>query len=389
VDVAALTPWAERTDVVRVPLSAVVGTALLDVAVRTPGDAESRNDTLSLSLEIARAAGAVLVSTSPDFDARFMMPVLRGAVSLPARAYLRVAPGQWRVDGSLASVSESDVRRALREAPLAILHGDTAMFGAPRAATTGSLALFAPPPPSGDEWYAVAAPSSPISAALSGIAWDSLPPLDVSTSMPSGAWQGLVAARARQFERRPAVVGTEGGRRIVWIGAAGLWRWAFRGGSSADAYAALWGSIFDWLTAERLDPRGAIPADRVVRAGERIRWRRGTGTDSVVVAVLTRRGAPASVDSVMLRFGAGGTVAESDPLAAGVYDVRVPNGTLVLPVNVSRELLPRAPTLSSGAVGGSPPVGDRPGVRDRGWPYLLIVLALCAEWLLRRRRGLR
>jgi hypothetical protein len=206
--------------------------------------------------------------------------------------------------------------------------------------------------------------------------------------MPPGAWEGLSVALARQFERRPAIVGSEGGRRVVVVGASGFWRWQFRGGSSADAYAALWGSIFDWLSAERSDPRGAIPAEGVMRAGDRIRWRRGSGSDSVVVALLQRRGA-ARADSVVLRFGAGGTVTESDPLPAGVYDVRVPGGAAVLVVNASRELLPRAPTVRSGSIGGAVAYSDQPRLRDRGWAYLLILAALCAEWLLRRRLGLR
>jgi hypothetical protein len=392
VPLGELAARAERTESVRVPVAGPPGAAVLEAAARVANDAEPRNNSVALPIDVARAAGAVLVSSSPDYDSRFLLPVLRGAVALPTRGYYRVSPAQWRQDGTLTPVSEPDVRRALREAPLAILHGDTAVFGAPRTAASGSLALFAPPAPSGDEWYAAAAPPSPIAAALSGIAWDSLPPIDVASSVGMNGWQGLVVARGRQYERRPAIVGSESGRRIVVVGASGLWRWSFRGGTSADAYAALWGSIFDWLSAERMDARGAIPAEGLVRAGERIRWRRGgapTGGDSVVTAVLTRRGAPAEEDSVTLRFGAGGTVAESDPLPAGLYDVRVPGGSAVLAVNASHELLPRAPTLSSGNVGGAATVGDRPRLRDRWWPYVVVVLALCAEWLLRRRRGLR
>ena len=97
-----------------------------------------------IAVQVAPAAGAVLASTAPDFDARFLIPVLRGAVALPTRAYYRVAQGMWRQDGTLAAVSEASVRAALAEAPLAILHGDTALFGAPRAVTKGSLLLYAP-----------------------------------------------------------------------------------------------------------------------------------------------------------------------------------------------------------------------------------------------------
>ncbi|HEU4641365.1 MAG TPA: hypothetical protein VFS44_02845 [Gemmatimonadaceae bacterium] len=386
--VSPLPARAERTETVRVPFAGAPGATVLSAIVRATGDAEPRNDTVSVPLDVARAAGAVLASTSPDFDARFLVPVLRGAVALPTRAYYRVAPGQWRQDGSLAPVAESAVRAALHDAPLAIIHGDTTYFGAPRSATTGSLALVAPPSDSTGEWYAVAAPPSPIAAALSGIRWDSLPPVTISARALSGDWEGITVARVRQFDRRPAIVGTGTGRRVVVVGAAGLWRWQFRGGASADAFAALWGSIFDWLSAERPDPRGAIPAEGVLRAGDPIRWRRGSGTDSVVLAVLRRRGTTRD-DTVPLRFGRGGTVAESDPLPAGVYDVRVPGGAAVLAVNASRELLPRAPSVRAGAVGGAVAYGEQPRLRDLGWAYVLLLAALCGEWLLRRRSGLR
>ena len=30
-----------------------------------------------------------------------------------------------------------------------------------------------------------------------------------------------------------------------------------------------------------------------------------------------------------------------------------------------------------------------PRLRDKGWAYALAILLLCAEWILRRRRGMR
>src|SRR4029079_4938350 len=96
--------------------------------VSVAGDAEPRNDTLAIAVDLSRAASAVFVSTSPDFDARYALAVLRGALAVPTRGSFRVAPGAWRVDGSLAPISEADVRAAFRDAPVAILHGDTAAF---------------------------------------------------------------------------------------------------------------------------------------------------------------------------------------------------------------------------------------------------------------------
>ena len=388
----SLAPRAERAQTMRVSFRGPPRPVVLSAVAKVAGDAEARNDTVAVPVDISRAAGAVLASTSPDFDSRFVLPVLRGAVALPTRAYFRVASGTWRQEGSLAPVPEATVRGALREAPLAIIHGDTAYFGAPRRATTGSLALLSVAPmtaaDSVGEWYPVAAPPSPLSAVLAGIVWDSLPPVAVPGTPPAGEWEGLVVARGRRFDQRPIVAGTSAaGRRVVVTAGSGLWRWRFRGGSSADAYAALWGGIFDWLTAERPDPRAAIPAEGVVRAGETIRWRRGSG-DSVVTAVLERRGG-SRPDSITLSFGQGSTVAESGPLPAGVYDVRVAGGAAVLVVNASRELLPREATVRGGVIGRSTALAEQHRLRNQGWAYMLLIALLCAEWLLRRRWGMR
>ena len=377
----------ERTLTMRGKIDGAVRSVSLAAVVTAAGDVERRNDTLATAVQVAPAAGAVLASTSPDFDARFLIPVLRGAISLPTRAYYRVAPGTWRQEGSLAAVSEQAVRAALAEAPLAILHGDTALFGAPRTITKGSLLLYAPSADTIGEWYPLAASASPITSVLSGVPWDSLAPLSVSPGV-HGDWTALLAAPARSSDRRIAIAGSDGGRRVVVVGASGLWRWAFRGGVSGDAYATLWGGIFDWLTAERPDARAALPADAIVRAGERIRWRRGTGSDSLVRVELRRRGASRG-DTLALHFGGPGTLAESGPLEAGTYDTRVSGGTSLLIVNATRELLPRRANVRAGAVGGAAPFGDQPRLRDVHLIYLLLLGALCAEWLLRRHMGLR
>jgi hypothetical protein len=181
------------------------------------------------------------------------------------------------------------------------------------------------------------------------------------------------------------------GRRVVVVDAGGLWRWRFRGGVAGDAYAALWGSIFDWLAAERRDTRPAVPADALVREGDPIRWRRGIGADSVVPVVLVRRDSrpPDGPDSLLVRFGPTSATAETPALRAGTYEVRTAKGMSLLVVNASREWLPRAPTVRSGQVGGVTLAGAVPHLRSLAWVYVALVLALCAEWLCRRRVGLR
>ena len=384
----ALTPLADRTVTARAAVPNVAGASLVHAIVTTAGDAEPRNDTLTTVLEVSPAAGAVLVSTSPDLDSREALALLRGALALPTRGFYRIAPGVWRQDGSLGPANESEIRKIVRDAPLVVLHGDTAVFGPPRSATKGALALFAPPPEGSADWYATSAPASPVSAALSAAAWDSLPPLDVAGDVPTGQWVALETRRGRRLERRNAIAGREDTRRTVIVGASGFWRWRVRGGAAADTFGALWGALFDWLSGGRTDVRAAVNADAIVHAGDPIRWRRGAGDDSVVSVILTRRGAQSRADSMMLRFTEGDNIVESRPLEPGVYDVQTAGGNSVVAVNPSRELYPRR-AIRSGAVGRGSSLADAPRLRSLGWVYAVAILALCVEWFLRRRLGMR
>lgn len=386
--VDSLPAFGERTIPIRTTLAGGAGPAILRAVISSPQDAEPRNDTVAVAIDVSRAASAVFVSTSPDFDSRYALAVLRGALSIPTRGFLRVAPGEWRLDGALTQrVTEAEVRQALRDAPVAIIHGDTAEFGPPRSATLGPLALIVTSGTEG-EWYPSAAPASPLAPALSGLAWDSLPPLALATTIPKGSWIGLEARRGRGSDQKPVVVGTDEPRRVAIVAASGLWRWSFRGGAASDAFTAVWGSIFDWLAAERADRRAAVPDERALRAGEPVRWRRGSAADTSVTVVLRRRDTT-GVDTLTLHFASGVNIVESAPLAAGIYDASVRGGSALLAVNASREWIPRAPRVESGAVRGALAADAAPRLRTAGWAYALAVVMLCAEWILRRRRGMR
>jgi hypothetical protein len=156
----------------------------------------------------------------------------------------------------------------------------------------------------------------------------------------------------------------------------------------ADAFAALWGGIFDWLAEGRTDRRAAVPAGPV-RAGEAIRWRRGAGDSAAVELTLARRGATGDTIRVALRFAPGTSVAESAPLDAGVYDVRAPGGSSVLVVSPSAEWLPRRAAAPSAAPIPAAALGPGPlGLRAQPWAYVAVLALLCLEWLLRRRLSL-
>lgn len=340
--VAALGPYEERELRVPVPIPVQDATRSLAVALgamvvggategggTTDGggtnDAVPRNDSARVEIVVSGAAAAVFVSTEPDQDARFALAVLRGTRRGPVQGFWRVAVGQWRSDGTLRPVPEATVRRALERAPLAVLHGDTAYFGAPRAVAPNALVLVAPPMP-GDDYYTTGTGDSPLVAALAGVPWDSLAPLDVGVLRPAPQFAAVVARRARRFDERTVVGLTDGERRVAVVAASGLWRWRLRGGRAADAFDAVWGSIFDWV--------GAEPARDAATA-------------------VSRRA----------------TQAERAGIAA--------------------EMVPRRPTVASGDIGDGVPLDLAPRARGAWWLAGIALLALCAEWLLRRRIGLR
>jgi hypothetical protein len=147
--------------------------------------------------------------------------------------------------------------------------------------------------------------------------------------------------------------------------------------------------VFDWLAAGRGDVRGIVSDAQLIRAGDPIRWRRGNTTDSLVPVTLTRRATGVRPEAVTVRFAADAAVAETAPLAQGVYDVSVPGGQAVIAINPSNELLPRAPRVRAGVIRGAAAASNAPTVRSLRWVYALAIVLLCAEWLLRRRGGMR
>jgi hypothetical protein len=385
----ALPPFGERElREVILPPTGGRDQRVLRAIVSATGDAEPRNDTLAVVIEVAPTPRGVFVSTSPDQDARFALDVLRGTLQLPVRAFYRVAPGVWRQEPGLTAISESGVRDALVAAPFAVLHGDTALFGEPRRVTAGGLALLAPAARGGEgEWYATAPARSPLSPAFVGVPWDSVPPISMGAAA-RGAWTALMARPASGGEPRALIAGDDTPRRTVVVAGSGYWRWQFRGGVSADVHRAMWGGLFDWIAAGGDDRRAAVPATHLLRAGEPIRWRRGAGRDSLVPFVVRSIDGTRS-DSVTLRFAGESTVAVSTALPAGEYEAALRGGLVRLVVNRSAEWIPRPAATLPRVRDAALALGEAPRLRDRWWVYVLLTLLLSAEWLLRRRAGLR
>src|SRR2546430_3244551 len=156
---------------------------------------------------------------------------------------------------SLAPVANADLNRAASAARLVVVIGDpertqsvTASIHASRLVwqTNGQSVV----------WSVESPLSSPLAEALSGVLWDSLPPataVAVSTRDTTSAMVALPARLVRRGPARPIVMLAQrkGGAREATVTAAGLWRWAFRGGAAEQTDRTVVAGLVDWLVGEQ------------------------------------------------------------------------------------------------------------------------------------------
>lgn len=382
--VPGLPPHGERVERVALVVTEGRESRILRAALRG-GDVEPRNDTLLAAHVVGAANAAVLVSTAPDPDARDALEALAGALPQRPRGFYRLAPELWREAATLAPVRLADVRAAARTAPLVVLQGDTNALGAPMSATSGSLIFMLPGSVEETrEWRAVAGGASPLAPSLAAAQWDSLPPIAPAPAPASGEWIAIAASVGSGVSRPIVAGGERGGRRVATVAASGLWRWRSRGGAARDTYLALWGALADWALAERSSADAVTPTTRTVREGESVVWRR-SGTDSSFTVTLD--GGRES-RTLQLRFAAGARSLATPSPPAGVYTLGgAARGQLV--VNRSAEWVPPLSVLRDTTIAGDTPRMPAPSLRDEWWAFALAISLFCAEWLLRRRAGLR
>jgi len=407
------------------------GIVRYDVAI-AGSDAAPDDDVRSVYVQVGeRPAGVALVSLRPDWEPRFLMPVLEQALGLPVRGFLRVADGRY-VEMGAGEVAgrpadEAAVRRVVGGADLVVLHGlgDAAPAWALEAARRARRALIFPatsardagvplalPPAMAGEWYPTSdIPASPVASLLAAMPTVSLPPLTGVRPVVGldGAWAPLTVSRGGRGSGAPVVVaGEKDGRRWAVATAEGFWRWAFRGGEARQAYRRLWGAIGGWLAEQNFAPGDSAvrPVRIVARRGEPIGWVAGAAeADSVAVRITDATGAVV-VDTVVSELR--GDTAYTAPLAPGHYGYAARAfvggaevGAAEGPISVesfSPEFLRAGAEIGAfdGAGGaGAPDPAIRNIVREGEplhtlpWVYLMIVGLVCTEWVLRRRWGLR
>jgi hypothetical protein len=376
------------------------GWSALEVRLEGVGDAEPRDDARLFVVHVSPQPAAVVLAAPPDWESRFLARVLGDVARVPLKLFVETEPGRWRDGGAatLAPVTATEVARAAAGARLVAQLGDPARLAMLRLRGADGRLVFASRDGREGDWYVDPPPASPLAARLAGIVWDSLPPLASVADLPadSTAVPVLSARLARRGPSRPIVMVSErAGTRRVTVAAAGLWRWAFRGGASEQAYRSLIASLADFLLGDAQEGKGekVVPMTSETPNGLPLIWRWSGSGPPTDVALIADDGRRERTDT--LRFDADGRAELRLP--PGIYRYTVASGAegpgggggrgLVAVEEYSDEWRPAAPTLRA-QTGLSPARRVSAGLRDRWWLFVLAIAAFVGEWAWRRRQGL-
>ncbi len=437
-------PAPGRTVALRVPLPppSSSGPVLYTARVVLEGDGFPLDDHRIQVVDVdADEGGLVLLSLLPDFEPRFLLPLLRDVTGLPSRGFLAAGPGRFlAMEPGATGDPDADaatVRRAVEQAELLVLHGVEgtlpqwlvdAAGAAPRLLLfprDGAGAALAGVPVGGvvpGEWIvSPETPSSPVAAELAGVPLTGLPPLGPLLTLSPGSTLAspLVAQLQGRGGVQPILVFREDeGRRQAVALARGFWGWAFRDGPPREVYRRLWAGVGGWLLSGRALAGGIevrLPTPVVPRGGEPVWTASGRSGEEVRISVSPlpsgEAESPATADAGEMamdtlltvseegrltgsplppgsyRWQASGGEGGVEELGAGVLHVEGWSGEMIpLPVDLAGAVA--AVAADSTAAGGATVRGGRP-LRTHPFPFLLLLGLLCGEWIGRRRQGLR
>jgi hypothetical protein len=349
-------------------------------------DQEAANDVRWWPVRVTPSPGVVLLAATPDWDARALYRSLRDLTETPVRGYVQLQPGQWRRMDDLRRATVAEVNAAARAADLLAVRGDVEAWR-----TVGRARLLWPVAPMAGDWYLAPSAASPVSDALAGVANDSIAPAVAITPLDAEATRSWVGAAAR-LARRGSAVPVIGGRedragRTATIGADGLYRWAFRGGASEQHWRAMVADLSAWLLATPDSVSAAVqPLALVTQRGRPVRFR-WTGSAAPVTTGITLRDSVGS-RSDSLRFDGAGTAAIILPVGRYQYALSG-GGEGVVAVEPYSDELVRGPRTLVEQDATVAPVQTGRGAQA-WWPlFAIAMLSFGAEWLLRRRLGMR
>ena len=380
------------TGVIEAPLptTALPGDHLLTVSIRAAADAEPRTDRRLHAITVVPTPGVVVVADPSSWESRFFFRTLVDVSALPVRGFFSIDGTRWSRMGELTPATPVEVEHAAVRADLLVIFGDPPeRFRPPRRARWEWVATSWSAPPAEGDWYLLPGGQSPVAGALMGLPVDSFPPgVGIAALTPGPRdWIGLSAQINRRGVERPAMIGRDSaGHREVLVGAAGLWRWAFRGGSSDQAYRSLIAATTSWLLGGADSSTGvARPVRAVAPRGWPILFERLR--PGITTATIDIQGGPAARTDT-LRFD--GTGRAQLMLEPGAYRYRLQGGGAgVLGVEEYSDEWLRRPTRLADRRPTGVALPTREPLRDQWWLFLVVASAFCGEWWWRRRNGLR
>jgi len=399
------------------------GYARFEVAIDA-ADAISDDDVRTIYVNVTdEPAGVVLISFRPDWEPRFLEPVLERSLGVPVRGYLR-AGTEWLTLGSGTRVGtrvpDADLRRQVGGAEMLVLHGfgaDSPEWAVDAALQATRLLVL----PAGDgvvpgvplpamtavpgDWYVLSEiPASPVAGLFAGISVSDVPPLEALHTPDRGpaTWAPIVASRGRRGAAMPVALGgtTDGRRWVVALG-EGYWRWAFWSTDARDVYERLWSALGSWVLGDAVasGTDAIAPVRRVVERGTQPAWLGfGFDTDSMRVRLADEQGTIVT-DTVLVN--AAGDTARSRVLEPGRYtwdvsawhgdEVAAGNGEITVERFSAEFTRPAVRPASMEAAPDALNVagGAHTPLHATIWPWLVLVGLLSFEWVLRRRWGLR
>lgn len=366
------------------------GPHLLTVAIRNAADSEPRDDARSLLVTVTPTPGIVLLASPPTWESRFLLETLRAVAALPVRGYLEAERGVWRRSGDLRLAGGAEVGDAARRADLLVVLGtNLAPLRTTHARGRWSWAGAARLGLIGD-WYLTVPPATPVSGAFAGLAVDSFPPGTAVTELAAGSrdWIGLTAQSSRRGIVRPVLLGRDSARmRLLVTGIDGLWRWAFRGGSSEQAYRSLVASAVSWLLggADSLTGRARLQREVVQRGRPAVfEWNGGGRPEPLAV----EWSGPGGARRDTLVFDGAGRAEVLLPPGPWRYRLSGGGEGVLAVEEYSDEWVPRRVTLHDRKGNATLARASRP-LRNWIWLFGIAVAAFAGEWFVRRRIGLR
>lgn len=369
----------------------------------------------------AGPGGIEFITAQPDWEPRTLVPLMAEVSALPTTAWLRLPEGEWLQMGTRERLADQGLADRLAAARLVVVQGP--LLGLPERVARAALAarrrlVFVADSADGEalglrlqrlpdaEWYPDLSSPSALGSTLSDLDLATIPPLQDAwgaVTGPDDMLQGLRAAPPGGQAQPVLLLHDEGlERRTVLALASDFWRWGTRTGDVKEAYRRLFAGSVGWLLQLPQRPGEGVlgPRMRVSQASSAVPWRGdGSVNGPVEVSWVDEQGVQVSRVDTLIFDEAG--LAQTPGLPAGIWawQARVLSATDSartwrgrLPVDEADDELrwPRDTLLLRGVEAHQARLASaRPPLRTAPWPWLLVMVLLAAEWIVRRRIGLR